>query len=127
MKCIFFILKPFALQITTYFVIINHIFFFIYFQELVDLSRVTLCRGAFRQHLLSAFEEMVELTQDFTDSAYTPHEHREKILLLCDRTKLELNQLLRLGICLVSLQITLQYIAMKSKVKIEKEEQVCFP
>lgn len=71
--------------------------------------RVTLCRGGFRQHLLSAFEDMVELTQDFTDSAYTPHEHREKILLLCDRAKLELNQLLRLGICLVSLQIALQY------------------
>lgn len=40
----------------------------------------------------------MEKTQDFTDSAYTTHEHRENILLLCDRVKLELNQCLRMAI-----------------------------
>ncbi|GIY53777.1 alpha-catulin [Caerostris extrusa] len=33
-----------------------------------------------------------------TDSAYTSHEHRERILLLCDRLKMELHQLLRVGV-----------------------------
>lgn len=79
---------------------------FAFLQELVEMSRVTLCRGVYRDRLLSAFDAFVELTQDFTDSAYTRHENREKILLLCDRTKLELNQLLRLGICLVSIHVS---------------------
>lgn len=62
---------------------------------------MTLCGTVFRERLASAFETVVERTQDFTDSAYTSHEHREKILLICDRLKLELNQLLRIGVCLV--------------------------
>lgn len=51
-----------------------------------------------REHLLSALDKLIEKTQDFTDSAYTRHEHRENILLLCDRAKLELNQLLRIAV-----------------------------
>lgn len=51
-----------------------------------------------REQLQAALDKLVEKTQDFTDSAYTRHEHRENILLLCDRTKLELNQLLRVAI-----------------------------
>lgn len=39
---------------------------------------------------------MLERTQDFTDSAYTSHEHREHILLLTDRVKTELEHLLEL-------------------------------
>ncbi|XP_053210546.1 alpha-catulin-like isoform X2 [Panonychus citri] len=70
------------------------------FEELVEMSRGTLCKGLFKERLISAFDAFVELTQYFTDSAYTRHENREKLLLLCDRTKLELNQLLRIGICL---------------------------
>ena len=30
-------------------------------------------------------ENIVERTQDFTDSAYTSHDHRQGILLLSDR------------------------------------------
>lgn len=52
--------------------------------------------------LTSALDTVVERTQDFTDSAYTSHEHRENILLLCDRAKLELNTLLRVGNSIVS-------------------------
>lgn len=48
-----------------------------------------------REELMAALDKVVEKTQDFTDSAYTTHEHRENILLLCDRVKLELNQCLR--------------------------------
>lgn len=51
-----------------------------------------------RETLLIALDKVVEKTQDFTDSAYTSHEHRENILLLCDRTKLELNQCLRMAV-----------------------------
>lgn len=43
-------------------------------------------------------DKVCERIQDFTDSAYTTHEHRENILLLCDRGKLELNQLLRIAV-----------------------------
>lgn len=63
---------------------------------------MTLCGSVFRERLASALHCVVEQTQDFTDSAYTSHEHREKILLICDRLKLELNQLLSIGVCLVS-------------------------
>ncbi|XP_053213884.1 alpha-catulin-like isoform X2 [Panonychus citri] len=70
------------------------------FEELVELSRVTLCKGVYRVRLISAFDYFVELTQHFTDSAYTRHDNREKILLHCDKVKIELNQLIRLGIIL---------------------------
>ncbi|GFU16835.1 alpha-catulin [Trichonephila clavipes] len=52
---------------------------------------------AYRSLLTSALDSVVERSQDFTDSAYTSHEHRERIILLCDRLKMELHQLLRVG------------------------------
>lgn len=51
-----------------------------------------------REELMAALDKVVEKTQDFTDSAYTTHEHRENILLLCDRVRLELNQCLRVAV-----------------------------
>lgn len=51
-----------------------------------------------REKLMAALDKVCERTQDFTDSAYTSHDHRENILLLCDRCKLELNQLLRMAV-----------------------------
>lgn len=59
---------------------------------------LTVLPGEMREQLLVALDKVIEKTQDFTDSAYTTHEHRENILLLCDRSKLELNQLLRFAI-----------------------------
>ncbi|XP_046384624.1 alpha-catulin [Ischnura elegans] len=47
-----------------------------------------------RERLKAALDAVVERTQDFTDSAYTSHEHREGILLLCDRARLQLNALM---------------------------------
>ncbi|XP_058807304.1 alpha-catulin isoform X2 [Phymastichus coffea] len=67
------------------------------FERLVESTRVTLLSAGCRETLTSALDVVVERTQDFTDSAYTSHEHRENILLLCDRAKLELNTLLRIG------------------------------
>lgn len=63
---------------------------------------MTLLEPGCRETLTSALDTVVERTQDFTDSAYTSHEHRENILLLCDRAKLELNTLLRIGNSMVS-------------------------
>lgn len=57
---------------------------------------------AYRGVLVSTVESVVERSQDFTDSAYTSHEHRERILLLCDRLRMELHKLLRVGSQLVS-------------------------
>lgn len=65
------------------------------------MTRLTLIGPDCKERLTAALDTIVERTQDFTDSAYTSHEHRENILLLCDRIKLELNQLLRAGISLV--------------------------
>lgn len=73
-----------------------------HFERLVETTRMTLLRPDCRETLTSALETVVERTQDFTDSAYTSHEHRENILLLCDRAKLELNTLLRIGNSMVS-------------------------
>lgn len=73
-----------------------------HFERLVETTRMTLLGPGCRETLTSAIETVVERTQDFTDSAYTSHEHRENILLLCDRAKLELNTLLRIGNSMVS-------------------------
>ncbi|CAH1392812.1 unnamed protein product [Nezara viridula] len=70
------------------------------YESLVEMTRLTFVSGQNKDSLLSALDTIVERTQDFTDSAYTSHEHRENILLLCDRAKLQLNQLLRTGLCL---------------------------
>ena len=72
------------------------------FEDLVEMTRLTLLGPDSKERLTQALDTIVERTQDFTDSAYTSHEHRENILLLCDRAKLELNQLLRVGVSLVS-------------------------
>lgn len=46
--------------------------------------------------LPSALEAVLERTQDFTDSAYTSHEHREAILEASERLKSEMDHLLGL-------------------------------
>lgn len=51
-----------------------------------------------REDLMVTLDKFLEKTQDFTDSAYTTHEHRENILLLNDRIRLELNQSLRMAV-----------------------------
>ena len=66
------------------------------------MTRVTLVGPNTEGKLLSALETMVETTQDFTDSAYTTHECRERVLVMCDRARHQLQHLLRIGISLVS-------------------------
>ncbi|KAG8194925.1 hypothetical protein JTE90_021386 [Oedothorax gibbosus] len=67
------------------------------FEEHVEMTRLSPCGSAYRGALVSSVEQVVERSQDFTDSAYTSHEHRERILLLGDRLRMELHKLLRVG------------------------------
>ncbi|XP_054166847.1 alpha-catulin-like [Oppia nitens] len=68
--------------------------------DLIEMCRMTFVGQHIRDRLNCALAAVVERTQDFTDSAYTSHERRERILLLCDRARLELNSLLRNALCL---------------------------
>ena len=72
-------------------------------QSLMEVGTMSLCNTVVRERLTSAFGTVVERAQDFTDSAYTSHGDRERIVMLCDRLRLQLNQLLRIAVCLVSL------------------------
>ena len=63
--------------------------------ELLDLARMGPLTGPVKEQIAFSLEAAIERTQDFTDSAYTSHEHREKILMLCDQTKAELGALFR--------------------------------
>ena len=71
------------------------------FQDLVETTRVTLVGPNTEGKLQNALETMIETAQDFTDSAYTSHENRERILILCERVRQELTILLRIGASLV--------------------------
>ena len=68
----------------------------------VEMTRLTLATSACRERMTSALDAAIERTQDFTDSAYTSHEHRENILLLWDRVRSALTQVIRAGINLVN-------------------------
>ncbi|XP_022254693.1 alpha-catulin-like [Limulus polyphemus] len=68
------------------------------FEDLLDGIKTIVAVSVYRDQLLSALETIVERTQDFTDSAYTSQEHRENILLICERVKIDLNQILRIGV-----------------------------
>ncbi len=69
------------------------------------MTRVTGVGPNTEGKLQNALETMVETAQDFTDSAYTSHENRERILILCERVRQELTILLRIGVSLVSRRI----------------------
>ncbi|XP_048521512.1 alpha-catulin [Dendroctonus ponderosae] len=64
-------------------------------QKLLEHSKATMDASC-QDTLPSALEAVLERTQDFTDSAYTSHEHREAILEASERLKAELDHLLQL-------------------------------
>lgn len=59
-----------------------------------------------QENLPAALEAVLEKTQDFTDSAYTSHEHREAILESSERLKAEVDHLLGLYANIVSTPVT---------------------
>lgn len=71
-------------------------------EDMVEMTRITLIGPGCRERMTQGLDTILERVQDFTDSAYTTHEHRENILLICDRAKIQLSQLLRVGISMVS-------------------------
>ena len=49
---------------------------------------------SYKEQLTCCLESISERTQDFTDSAYTTHEHRQNIIFLNERAKIELGHVL---------------------------------
>ncbi|ESO13189.1 hypothetical protein HELRODRAFT_105779 [Helobdella robusta] len=62
-------------------------------EDQAETVRVTLVNSTIEQSLLAACDVVMETIQDFTDSAYTNHEDRELILMLCERLRHEIDQL----------------------------------
>ena len=66
-----------------------------YFEDSVEMSTgISVVSDSYREQLTRSLDSIMERIQDFTDCAYTSHEHRQNIILLCDRAKIELEQLL---------------------------------
>lgn len=61
-----------------------------YFQDSVEIMRMSIISESYKEQLTCCLDSITERTQDFTDSAYTTHEHRQNIIMLCDRAKVEL-------------------------------------
>lgn len=57
--------------------------------------------GGRRRALAATLRALVERTHDFTDSAYTSHEHRQRILALAERIAYELERLVAVAVSLV--------------------------
>ena len=66
-----------------------------YFEDSVEMSTgISVVSDSYREQLNRSLDSIMERIQDFTDCAYTSHEHRQNIILLCDRAKMDLEQLL---------------------------------
>ena len=66
-------------------------------QDQVDLARVTVINPSVEDRLLSAFECVKETVEEFTDSYYTSHDAREKIVQLSDNLRDDLQAMLLIG------------------------------
>ncbi|GFR90610.1 alpha-catenin-related protein [Elysia marginata] len=67
------------------------------FEDQVDLARVTVINPSVEDRLLSAFECVKETVEEFTDSYYTSHDAREKIVQLSDNLRDDLQAMLLIG------------------------------
>ncbi|GMT28147.1 hypothetical protein PFISCL1PPCAC_19444, partial [Pristionchus fissidentatus] len=64
--------------------------------EMLDMVRMTSRVGSgVRERLVSAMDALCELTQDFTDSAYTTHHHREQVLDFLEECRFEMTNLIQ--------------------------------
>ena len=60
------------------------------------MIRMTVRVGAgVRERIVSALYSLCQLTQDFTDSAYTPHHQREQILDFLEECRFEMTNLIQ--------------------------------
>ena len=67
-----------------------------HFENSVDMMRMSSVSPSYCEQVSSLLDSIVERTQDFTDSAYTSHDHRQNIILLSDRARLEMAALCRM-------------------------------
>lgn len=65
------------------------------------MARVTMIDPGIEEKLLSSFELAKETVDDFTDSPYTSHDNREKVLQLTEKLREEMQTLLMIGRTLV--------------------------
>ncbi|XP_066263929.1 alpha-catulin-like isoform X1 [Branchiostoma lanceolatum] len=65
------------------------------FEDAVERTRVTQVQPTDKEKLEESLNVIIDQANDFTDSAYTSHEHREKILALCENARMELQALLQ--------------------------------
>jgi len=63
---------------------------------------VTLVGSNTESRLVAGLDSLIETTQDFTDSAYTTHDHRQQILMICEQLRHQLSVVIRIGTSLVS-------------------------
>lgn len=66
--------------------------------------------GGRRRALASTLRALVERTHDFTDSAYTSHDHRQRILALAERIAYELERLVAVAVSLVRVLVLFYFI-----------------
>ena len=62
------------------------------------MVRVTHINNYFADKLRSALDVVIETTQDFTDSAYTSHDHREKIMEVVEHLQQAVHVLIKTGV-----------------------------
>ena len=77
--------------------------FFPLLQDSIQTARVTQADANTRRKMVATLDMVIDSTQDFTDSAYTSHEHRERILNLNARARKELKVLSDVGVSIVSI------------------------
>ena len=70
-------------------------------KDMVEVVRVTLVGTNTESRLVTTLESLIEATQDFTDSAYTTHDHRQQILMICEQLRHQLGVVMRIGASLV--------------------------
>ena len=87
---------------SVHYVFVNFIYN-LHVQDLIDMARVTMIDPGIEEKLLSAFELAKETVDDFTDSPYTSHDNREKVLQLTEKLREELQTLLMVGRSLVKI------------------------
>lgn len=62
--------------------------------EMLEMVKMmSLIGSGVQERLVSTLDSLCEMTQDFTDSAYTPHHQREQILDFLEECRFEMSNL----------------------------------
>jgi len=83
---------------------------YVFIKDLVELIRLTGIGPDTEARLVAALEILIETTQDFTDSAYTTHDHRQHILMISEQLRHQLAVLLRVGIVALVSNLVLSFL-----------------